>query len=123
MGQFETSAVIYGVQDVNGKSTGSTEVVTLPNGFVIFDVQIVLTNASGIVLAPSISIGTNSSSFNNIVAISTLTPLSIANDAFTLSAFNPGIHLNEDDVVYVKVTTAAIATIYEFDVVLIGYPL
>lgn len=122
MSQFSLGIEGYGA-DVVGTSTGPTAVFTAPQPFVIFAIQAVTTSISGLILGPSISLGTNASSYNNILPIEVLTSLSALNNALMLTTTNPAYVMQTNDTLYVNVTTAAIATTYNFQIIVIGYPI
>lgn len=122
MAQFTEGMIVYGC-DVDGKSTGNTAVFTAPQGFVVFGIQVVNTNVSGVITPAVVSIGSNSSSYNNILNAAVLTNFGAVNSVLNLTNTNPSVHLQTDDVVYIKVSVAAIATSFSFQVLLIGYPL
>lgn len=122
MSQFSVGVEGYGA-DVVGTSAGHTAIFTAPQPFVIFAIQAVTTNVSGLILGPSISLGTNAPSYNNILGISLLTSLSLVNNIFSLTASNPGYVMQTNDTLYVDVTTAALATTYDFQIIVIGYPI
>jgi hypothetical protein len=121
MGQYTIGVEGYGC-DVVGTATGATAIFTAPQPFVVFAIQAVTIGVTGLILGPSISIGTNSSSYNNVLSISLLTSLTALNNAFNLNTSNPGYVIQTNEVVYIKVTTAALATTYDFQINLIGYP-
>lgn len=122
MAQFTTGMMVYGC-DVVGTATGPTAIFTAPQGFVVSQIQVVLTNSSGVITGPIISIGSNASSYNNINTLSAFGGLSILNGVVNLASNSPGYHLQTNDTVYIDVKTAAIATTYNFQVLLLGYPL
>lgn len=122
MDPFETGFVIYGT-NVDGKTSGAVKIFSPPQDFVVFGIQIVLSDSSGVILAPIVSIGTNASSYNNMETAIVLTPLSSVNNIFNVSMPNPGFVVEQDQDVYIKVNTAAIATTYTFKIIIIGYPI
>ncbi len=110
---------------LDAKATGATLIGTTPNdGTRFYPVSVVfsVSSANTIAVAPALSIGQNSASYNDILAITTLTGVTAANNiiqtplAATLIssiAANTGI--------YVKVTTGATATTCLIDIHLIGF--
>lgn len=122
MAQFTEGMIVYGC-DIDGKTTGSTAIFTAPQGFVVFGIQVVNTDVTSVITPPVISVGTNSSSYNNIMSASVLTNLSGVNSVLNLGNSNPSLHIQTDDVVYCKVSVAALATTFDFQILLIGYPL
>jgi hypothetical protein len=122
MAQFQEGMVIYGC-DVVGTSTGQTAVFTAPQGYVVSQAQVVVTGASGIVLGPSFTIGSNASSYNYINDGTLLTTAAVLNDVLDIGTVSPGYHLQTGDTVYINILTAAVATEYNFQIILLGYPL
>lgn len=80
---FRGIALPYPFQDlsalsINAKNVGNTKLGTTLNGvsvFVVLDALTVVNNASGATVGPTVSIGTNSPNFDNIVPATTLTGL------------------------------------------------
>lgn len=122
MAQFVSGFYTYGA-DVDATSTGNTDIVTLPNGFVFTLVQVLLTNVSGLIIAPTLSIGTNSTSYNNINTAIILTPLATVNNVLNIASSATSIHCSTNDVVKCRVSIAATATTYSIQVLVSGYPL
>lgn len=122
MAQFESGINVY-VADVDGTATGATAIFTAPQGFGISQIQIVSTGISGLLFAPTISVGTNSSSYNNIITLSALTLLTATGDTINTHPLNPCYIPQTNDTIYCNVTTAALATSYNFQLVVIGYPI
>lgn len=122
MSQFTSSSVIYGA-DIVGTSGGATAIITLPNGYAINGIQLVGTNISGVITGPTFSIGTNSPNYNNVVSLSLITSLSAANNLLNINLANPSQTLNYNDTIYLNVAIAALATHYNFQIILLGYPI
>jgi len=122
MGQFQTGFVIYGA-DVDGKVAADTPVFTAPQGFCPSQIQILLKNATGVVLGSTISIGTNAPLYNNISTLTLLTPLNLLTNILNLNTINPGVQIQTNETVYAKVVTPAIAGTYNFQTIIMGYPI
>jgi hypothetical protein len=111
---------------VDGKSIGNTLVYTLePSGTLNFyPTQVVLrpVSISGAALKPTISVGTNSTAYDNIASgslLNTITGLlSITTQPLTVST-SPA--LSGGTGVYAKISTGALATSYTFNVDILGY--
>ena len=113
------------LKGVNVKNTGSTLIGTTENGssrfYPLFAI-IEIATASIITVVGAASIGTNSSSYNNILAITTLTGLTAVNNILNLNlagVVSTSVAPNTD--IYLKVTTGFIATTATADVHLLGY--
>ncbi len=101
---------------INGKTTGSTLIgTTRSNGAERFYPQIahiILASTTGFSAAPTITIGTNSSSYDNIVASTTLTGLNASNMFYALSLIVPQSSIAGSTGIYINVGTGATATTY-----------
>ncbi len=111
---------------INGKNTGATAIYTLENASVnFFPIMIVprVVNISGVTTAPTVSIGTNSTSYNNIATgsllSSVLATLSVGSGAPYMAPYSPS--LSGGTVIYANVTIAAVATTYSVVYDIIGY--
>jgi hypothetical protein len=122
VGQFQSGIIICGA-DVVGTSTGTTAIITLANGFIVSQIQMVSTTISGGITGPTFSIGTNASSYNNIATSALSTLFTTNNAVLVVSLANPTVHVNSGDTININVTIAAVATTYNFQIILHGYPL
>lgn len=122
MSQFQTATTIYGA-DVVGTTTGTTAVVTLPNDFAVSQIQLISKNIAGLLVGPTFSVGTNASSYNNVASLVVVTALSAANNVLNITGSNPTSVLTGGSTIYINITTAALATTYNFQIILIGYPI
>lgn len=122
MAQFMSGITVYGA-DVDCTSTGNTQIITLPNGFAVTQVQVLLTAVSGLIIASTLSVGTNSTSFNNINSAVILTALSTLNNVLTLNSAGTSIHCSTGDVITCRVSIAATASVYSVQVLVTGFPL
>lgn len=99
---------------VDLKSAASTLLyTTLSNGLRFVPVKVVaeVTAADTIAVVASLSIGTNATSYNDILAISALTGLSAVNKIIEFSPLAAAISsIAGNTGIYVKVTTGATAT-------------
>lgn len=112
------------VSGIDGKVLASTLLGTTENlgkNFRAHRLIVEITAANTIAIVPAISVGTNSTDYNNILAITTLTGLSAVNKIISVDlglvamdsvAPNTGI--------YLKVTTGATATTCTFRAALVG---
>jgi hypothetical protein len=104
----------YNETNVNCKNTGSTLIFTNPASsgqFFPSKIRVYGGNLVGIVTPPTLSIGTNASSYNNILVATALTGLT--NTGYIDYAITfPGTLLTAGTGVFVNVTIAANATTY-----------
>ena len=113
------------LKNENLKNTGSTLIGRTENGssrfYPLFAV-IEIAAATSISVVGAASIGTNSTNYNNILAITTLTGLSALNNILNLNlagVASTSVAPNTD--IYFKVTTGFTATTATGDIHLIGY--
>lgn len=115
---------VFKVSSINAKASGTTLVCTTENGnedfhplFVVFK----LTSGAGIIVVPIISIGTNASSYNNIVSLTALTGLTStgtmlpANFGSVVSAIPPNTQI------FANISTIAVGTTAVLEIHVIGY--
>jgi hypothetical protein len=110
---------------VNGKTTGAVPIYTLEQSNMSFyPTQIIIraVNISGATLKPTLSVGTNASSYDNIASGSLLNSitslLGITSQPQNVST-SPA--LSGGAVIYANVSIGALATNYTFKVDIIGY--
>ncbi len=108
---------------IDGKTTGSTEIDTTSASlrFVPMFIQIEPTTATAVVVPSSISIGTNSPNYNDILAITALTGLTSSNIMLQLTPAALSSSLAASTGVFVKVTTGATATTFTLRVSILGF--
>lgn len=110
---------------INFKSTGATTIFTTDNGterFYPMFLNIEMTAATLITIVGAISVGQNSASYNDILAISTLTGVTAANKMLVFNtslAATSSIAANTD--VKINVTTGFTATTATGKITLFGY--
>lgn len=110
---------------IDAKTTGSTKIGTTENGaarFIPKTIVIELTGASAIIGAATLSVGTNSSSYNNILAATALTGVSTLNNIVMLhlpTTVISSIAPNTD--IFVNVSVGATATTANIRVDVDGY--
>src|SRR5689334_9040166 len=113
---FKSISLIAGFNDsnINLKNTGSTLIFTqLSTNGIYFPVRIRVygTNLSGVTTPPTLSIGTNASSYNNILSSTALTGL-VNGTYIDYSPTFPLSPLNGNDKIFVNVTIGAVATTF-----------
>src|SRR3990172_4451377 len=111
------------VANIDAKVVGDTTVFTTAPSFGRFYpvlVRIVLSAVSGLVTAPTVSVGTNSPNFNNIMGATPMTTLTAANDffAFLLSSVAPSVAAST--AIKCRVSAGATATTYTIAAHVIG---
>lgn len=117
---------VYAVGNIDGKTTGATTVYTTsnPGSTRFYPIMIVvsLTGASGVTVPCTLSVGTNSSTYNNLLTATALTGVTTgsATQEFIL---NSAVLSSIGDAVDIKVnvTVGATATTYLIKVMVIGY--
>lgn len=121
--KYTDTFVGFSTNDINLANTGSVLVFTDPdnrNLFFTYKIRIYLnagTNVSGV---PTISIGTNSSSYNNILANTSLTGLLTNGTFLDLSPTYPVPTIGLNQQVFVNTTVGATSTQYGVKIVLYG---
>lgn len=115
----------YESDEIDGKSTGTYDLETtvveggFTRTFCPFGAFVIITDVSGLVTPSVISIGTNASSYNNIVSASAVGAILDAVKLYSLSTDLEQIGEGVD--IKVKVTVAAIGTTCKFKVTVFGY--
>lgn len=97
---------------INLASTGSAIIYTpdlSDKVYIIRNIIVLCTAASGVVTPATISIGTNASSFNNILAATALTGLLTANSYFS-ARLGLGLAISRTVPIQVNVTSAITGT-------------
>lgn len=115
--------VRYSVSGIDAKTTGTTTLFTSDAGrvFVPTSVTVYCDAATAITVAASISIGTNSTAYDNLVANSLLSGLTSAGK-FTTPIYTLGATaVTASTDVVLKVNTAATGTSQTFQVDIVGY--
>lgn len=114
---------LFQVYGIDGTSTGSTLIGTTAASDTFVPISIIaqLTSTTGFVTAASISIGTNSSSYNNILAITALTGVNANNYILNIPITTAIASIAASTGMYVKVTTGATATTYVLSISIMGY--
>ncbi len=122
---FATLNVKRSTTSVNGKTTGAIKVFTTENVPLNFYPVLVTYRAvsvTGVTTPPTISVGTNTSSYNNISSgslLSTLLATLGATSGQTINAVSMPITASTD--IYANVTIGALATTYTIYVEVIGF--
>lgn len=119
---------VYSITGIDGTVLNGTTTIftTDASSGRFYPVSIVCecTSTSGFVVVASVSVGTNSTSFNNILAITALTGASAANlyaVAAPTGIIAGGGSVAAGTAVVLKVTTAATATTYVIKAVIAGF--
>jgi hypothetical protein len=108
--------------DIDGKTTGATTIYTTleDNRFVPLFINIESTSVSGVITPPTIAIGTNETSYNNIKS-GTLLSANANNDTQNLEVASVITSVAPSTDIKVNVTIGAVATTYILRVTLIGF--
>lgn len=113
------------IRGLDGKSTGAISLFTNDTGrdLYLVDIRAVGNSISGLVTPPTLSIGTNGATYNNIISATAL-PAAISGANLTQSILNPlsfgtGQKILNGVEVFVNHTVGATATTYLYDLLLI----
>lgn len=111
------------VENIDGKVPGSTPLPMVPNDFVIMAMFIKTKAISSVITPPSISLGTNSTSYNNKVPL-TLVPsaLSVVNRILPILSVTlmTDVFIPAGAAPQINIGLGAVAGTYIFDLILIG---
>jgi len=100
---------------VDATSTGNSLVMTVPSGMIFIPqcANFTLVNVSGLALVSTMSIGSNASSYNNIVPATLLTGLSSANQTYKVNLSGLTTSVPASGEIYCRVSIASTATVYD----------
>lgn len=112
---------VFSLTGIDGKTTTSTLIFTPTSTFTPSQVFFELTSVSGFVSVSSISIGTNSASYDNILPISVLAGMSGLNNVLLLSISSVISSVSANTGIYINVTAGAIATTYTIKCSIMGF--
>lgn len=121
---YNTNLTRLTIKGVNAKNTGATLVGTTENGTARFyPVMVVfeMTVASVIAIVPTVSIGTNSATYNNILAAAALTGMTTANSMICSSVVGAVNSVAPNTGINVNVSVGATATTATLDIHVLGY--
>lgn len=112
--QFHQQMVHYLRKTVNYNDTGITTGVkmgTLPNGAVVHDAKVLVQTVFNAVTTNVLTVGTNSSTYNNIIAAAGVDESSATLQQSTLASITTGVLAADTDVyvTYTQTGTAATA--------------
>jgi len=124
-GEFQlgmTNGLVRYESEVDGTSVGNTLLFTVPSGktFVPLTASYVLSTVSGLAIVSTISMGSNSSTYNNISSATLLTGLSTQGEALNINLSSPQTVSGSTDI-FVRVSIASTATTYNLKASIIGY--
>lgn len=109
---------------ITGTSSGSTVIGTTENGterfYPIFALM-ELTNMSGLISVATISLGTNSSTYDNIIPATVLTNLNAVNKFLKLDITSATASVAANTAIRINISGVAVATTYTLKVTIIGY--
>lgn len=123
LGNVDSNFMAMTVENVDGTATASTKIGTTDSGmrFVPIFINIEVTALSGFVTVASISVGTNATNYNDILAITPLTGLTSANTVLQLDANALLKSVPSATDIFVKITTGAVASSYTLRVSVLGF--
>lgn len=113
----------YIVTGINGTAVADTTIATTAAGlgrFYPFGVRFVLTSVNTLTVSPTVSVGTNSPNFNNIIPATTLTTLVTANDYLPILLVAVAPSVAASTAIKCRVSVGATAVTYTFAVHLVG---
>ena len=113
--------VVYPVYNVDGTAAAATLIFTPGSTFTPTNVVVTLTSVSGFVSVSSLSVGTNATSYNNILPISALTGLIGANISLNIPIVSAISSVSGGTGVFVNITTPAVATSFVLEVSVLGF--
>ncbi|MCK5602402.1 hypothetical protein KAR91_11045 [Candidatus Pacearchaeota archaeon] len=123
-GMVPTGNTHYEKLTIDGTALASTLIKTTRDDgklFVPQQVFAVLRTVSGFTSVPSLSLGTNSTDYDNICAIGAMTTVDAADELIPYAILAPVQAVAANTGIYVKITTAAVATTYDIDVIVMGF--
>ncbi len=112
----------FGLRDVDGKTTGPLTLFTTNEEGPFVPTQLIagVIGIAGFTSVPTMSLGTNSPNFNNIIAATPLTGLN-ALGKYAVLAIASGTAVPSLTLIQFNITVAAVATTYQLGFNLIGY--
>lgn len=116
-----SNIVTFTLTGVDATATGATLIDTTESGrFVPIFINLEATNVVGFTSVPSVSIGSNSPNFDDLLAITALTDVDTTNETTSPPLVSPYISHPSSTGLSINVTTAAVATTYTLRVTLVG---
>jgi hypothetical protein len=116
--------VSFSMTGIDGTQLASTQIGTTENGtqsFYPLFACLALNGASAVTVVPSLSIGTNSATYNNILGTTVLTGMTSAGQMLHTNIVGAIGKVPANTPIYVKMVTAATATTATVDVHLFGF--
>jgi hypothetical protein len=112
------------VTGVSATAIAATQIGTTENGTQSFHplyVVFVMNAASSLTIAGAASVGTNSSTYNNVIAITTLTGLTTIGQMLPVPIVTAIGKIAANTAIFVNVTTGATGTSGTIDIHVIGF--
>lgn len=112
------------MDNIDAKTTGETTIYTVPSGkrLVITNVFIIPETITAFSSIFALSIGTNSSNYDNLFEIKSMLGLDTVSKFWQFNNLSGLSVINEaSDIIKCKITTGATATTYTIKVLLFGY--
>jgi len=111
---------IVGLRDINGLTTGAIDLmVTRPTPFLPVQILVAVHELAGFTSSPTVSLGTNSPNYNNIVAATALNLSGLG--AFRVLNITTSNAVARDSLIRLNITIVGVATTYRFGMWLLGY--
>lgn len=119
----ESLLAVLTVTGIVGTSTGATLIQTTDANlrFVPILIQIEATAITGLVTPASFSIGTNSATYNNLLAITAMTGITSANLMLQSNITALSSSVGASTGIYINVTTGAVGTTYTLRASILGF--
>ena len=93
---------------------------TVKNTLIMLGAGFILEAVSGLTTPPTASMGTNSSSYDNLMGATALTPLTTALNVWSGALLSQYPILNNGDEIRMRVSVAAISTTYDISPIVWG---
>lgn len=112
----------YRISSVNGLTQAATPIFTVPAGKTFYPLRVLVepTTVTGLITPSVVSVGTNATNYNNIMASNALTGLTGTNTISQIAADLGAIAVAAGTQVFARVITAATADAYTLRIILIG---
>ncbi len=112
----------YKIKNIDGTAQAATLMGNpAPGGFRVTHVILDLTSVSGFVSVPTISLGTNSTSYDDILTATPLTSLTSQSDTFMIPISGIVADIASATGIYLNIITGASASTYTIDAALLGF--
>lgn len=102
------------IASIDMTTTGNYEFLTVPLGKTYIPIRlfIELTNVSGLISVSTVSLGTNSPNYNNMIGETLLTGLNTVNESFNIQPTNSTFLPHNEETIFLRISGVAVATTY-----------